>query len=92
MQLFGVQGFIYRQFLTESLGWLRQWISRNDSGRLRHENRLFYLVGYVSKRYEVETGREGYSGVSDFASFLRAVLSRIARKPRPEPARPRSTQ
>ena len=75
--LFGVPGSMYREFLTESLGWLRQSIFGNDSGKVRHENRLFYLAGYVSKRYQMKTAQEGHSTFGEIASFLKAVISRV---------------
>ena len=80
VRLFGVPGFIYRQFVTESLGWVRQSVFGDDSGKVQHENRLCYLAGYVSKRYEVETAQEGYSTVDDVRSFIKAVFARIVRK------------
>ena len=79
--LFGVPGSIYRQFLTESLGWLRDAIRRDESGRMRHENRLCYLAGYVGKRYEMVTAEENYSTRADFTAFIKAIFARVARKP-----------
>ena len=80
VKLFGVPGFIYRQFVTESLGWVRQTVSGDDSSKVQHENRLCYLAGYVSKRYEIETAQEGYSTVGDVTSFIKAVFARVVRK------------
>ena len=80
VRLFGVPGFIYRQFVTESLGWLRQSVSRDDSSKMQHENRLCYLAGYVSKSYEIETAQEGYSTVGDVTSFIKAVVAKVVRK------------
>ena len=79
--LFGVPGFIFRQFVTESLGWLKESIRRDESEQLRHENRLCYLVGYVSKRYEVATAQKDYSAGEDVASFVKAIAARVVRKP-----------
>src|SRR5215216_4507872 len=61
VKLFGVPGSMYREFVTESLGWLRQSVYGDDSRKVRHENRLCYLAGYVSKRYEVAVAQEGHS-------------------------------
>ena len=80
VKLFGVPGFIYRQFVTESLGWLRQSVYGHDSGKVQHENRLCYLAGYVSKRYEIETAQEGYSTLGDVRSFIKAVFAKVVRK------------
>ena len=82
--LFGVPLSIYRQFVTESVAWFRNVVSgRDESEQLQHENRLFYLAGYVSKRYEVATAQQNYSTGDDVASFVRGIFARMARKPVP---------
>ena len=80
VRLFGVPGFIYREFVTESLGWLRQSVYGDDSSKVQHENRLCYLAGYVSKSYEIETTQEGYSTLGDVTSFVKAVFAKLVRK------------
>ena len=75
--LFGVPSSMYREFLTESLGWLRQVVYGDDSTKVRHENRLCYLAGYVSKRYETEVAQQGHSNLGEVASFLKAVFARV---------------
>jgi glycosyltransferase involved in cell wall biosynthesis len=77
VRLFGVPASIYRQFVTQSLGWLRQGVSGNDSKKMQHENRLFYLAGYVSKSYELAAAQEGHSNVRELASFMKAVFVRL---------------
>jgi hypothetical protein len=78
--LFGVPGSIYRQFVTESLAWLRQSVYGDDSEKVRHENRLFYLAGYVSKRYETKVAQEGHSNLVEVASFIKAVFAKVVGK------------
>ena len=80
VRLFGVPGCMYRQFVTQSLGWLRQSISGNASRKMQHENRLFYLMGYVSKSYELAAAQEGHSNLRELASFTKAVFARLVRK------------
>lgn len=80
VKLFGVPGYMYREFLTESLGWLRQSVSGDDSKKLRHENRLCYLVGYISKRYQIEVAQEGHSNFTEIASFLKSVFAKVTGK------------
>lgn len=80
LKLFGVPGSMYREFVTESLGWLRQSVSGDDSRKVCHENRLCYLAGYVSKRYEIEVAQEGHSNLGEVASFIKAVFARVVRK------------
>ena len=80
VKLFGVPGSMYREFVTESWGWLRQSISGDDSTKVRHENRLCYLAGYVSKRYETEVAQAGHSNIEEVASFIKAVFAKVVRK------------
>jgi glycosyltransferase involved in cell wall biosynthesis len=82
--LFGVPLSIYRQFVTESVAWLGNVVTgRDESEQLQHENRLFYLAGYVSKRYEVATTEQNYSRGDDVASFVRGIFARRTGKPVP---------
>lgn len=81
VMLFGVPGSIYREFVTESLGWLRDSVRRDESRKLQHENRLWYLTGYVSERYKVATAQENYSRRDDLASFFKALFAKVVRKP-----------
>jgi glycosyltransferase involved in cell wall biosynthesis len=81
LTLFGVPGALYREFGTEGLRWLRETVRRNESKKLQHENRLYYLAGYVSKRFEVTTAQEGYSARDDFATFFKGLFAKVVRKP-----------
>jgi glycosyltransferase involved in cell wall biosynthesis len=80
VKLFGVPGYMYREFLTESVGWLRQSVSGDDSRKLRHENRLCYLVGYIGKRYQIEVAQEGHSNFTEIASLIKAVFAKVVGK------------
>ena len=77
VKLFGVPGSMYREFVTESWGWLRQSLHGDNSSKVRHENRLFYLIGYISKRYETAVAQEGHSTLGDIASFIKAVFAKV---------------
>jgi glycosyltransferase involved in cell wall biosynthesis len=79
--LFGVPGAIYREFVSESLRWVRETVRRDESRTLQHENRLYYLAGYVSKRYEVTTAQENYSARADLASFVKGLFAKVVRRP-----------
>jgi glucosyl-dolichyl phosphate glucuronosyltransferase len=48
--IFGVPKFMYRQLITEGLSWC-QTLSQ-ESKHLQHENKMYYLVGYIAKRLE----------------------------------------
>lgn len=80
VRLFGVPGSMYREFVTESLGWLKQSVSGDDSRKVRHENRLCYLAGYVSKRYEIEVAQAGHSNIDEVTSFIKAVFAKVVGK------------
>jgi hypothetical protein len=78
--LFDVPSSMYREFVTESLGWLRQSVYGDDSRKVKHENRLYYLIGYISKRYEIAVAQEGHSTLGDIASFIKAIFAKVVRK------------
>jgi glycosyltransferase involved in cell wall biosynthesis len=80
VKLFGVPGCMYREFFTESLGWLKQTLNGTESRKMSHENRLCYLVGYVSKSYQMAVAQEGHSNVRELTSFMKAVFARVVRK------------
>lgn len=77
VKLFGVPGSMYREFVTESLGWLRQAVYGDDSKKVQHENRLCYLAGYVSKRYETEVAQAGHSHLGEVTAFIKAVFAKL---------------
>jgi glycosyltransferase involved in cell wall biosynthesis len=73
LRLFGVPACMYREFITESVGWLKQSIRGNESTKLQCENRLYYLCGYISKRYEQTSAQQGYFALAELMSFAKAV-------------------
>src|SRR5690349_2419425 len=73
LRLFGVPACMYREFITESWSWLKQSIRGNESTKLQCENRLYYLCGYVSKRYEQTSAQQRYSTLAELISFAKAV-------------------
>lgn len=73
LRLFGVPASMYREFITESWSWLKQSIRGNESTKLQCENRLYYLCGYVSKRYEQTSAQQRYSAMAELMSFAKAV-------------------
>jgi glycosyltransferase involved in cell wall biosynthesis len=73
LRLFGVPACMYREFITTGVDWLKQSIRGNESTKLQCENRLYYLCGYVSKRYEETAAQQRYSALSEVMSFAKAV-------------------
>jgi glycosyltransferase involved in cell wall biosynthesis len=51
--IFGVPTYIYRQLMSEGLDWFKTLFQ--ESKRLQHENRICYLIGYITKRLEQGT-------------------------------------
>ena len=74
--LFGMPASIYRAVLSATAGWLGAKLQRRESVALTHENRLHYLVGYISRRYEQTRGeRSRWREVWSFSvSFLRRKM------------------
>ena len=76
LTLFGVPAFVYRCLVEQSLGWLgASMLARRDSA-LRYKNALFYLSGYISKRYEQNRVQGNQSAFAEVRAFLRALLSK----------------
>lgn len=48
--IFGVPIYLYRQLISEGLCWCQTF--SQESKHLQHENRIYYLVGYVAKCFE----------------------------------------
>jgi len=48
--IFSVPTYMYRQLMSEGLHWCRTLPRESD--RLQHENQIYYLIGYITKRLE----------------------------------------
>jgi glycosyltransferase involved in cell wall biosynthesis len=48
--IFGVPLYIYRQLISEGFHWCHTF--SQESKHLQHENQIYYLVGYVARRFE----------------------------------------
>ena len=73
LRLFDVPAYMYREFISQSFGWLKQSIHGNESTKLQCENRLYYLCGYVSTRYEQTAAQQRFSALAELISFAKAV-------------------
>jgi len=73
LRLFDVPAYMYREFFNQSLAWLKQTIHGNESTKLQCENRLYYLCGYVSTRYEQTSAQQRFSALAELMSFAKAV-------------------
>jgi hypothetical protein len=77
--LFGVPASAYRAFLSEGAGWLGAQVRRRESVALTHENRLHYLVGYISRRYEQTRDERSRWPIVEVGMFAIAILRRKVR-------------
>jgi len=73
LRLFDVPAYMYREFISQSLGWLKQSIHGNESTKLQCENRLYYLCGYVRTRYKQTSAQQRFSALAELISFAKAV-------------------
>ncbi|HYP26931.1 MAG TPA: glycosyltransferase family A protein [Blastocatellia bacterium] len=72
--LFGVPGFVYRDLISNSLGWLSSTLRRRRDAALHCENYVWYLMGYISMRYEQNRAQRKHSGLAEVAAFAKALL------------------
>jgi hypothetical protein len=72
--LFGVPAFIYRSLLRDGIGLVGSTLLGRREASLRHSNCIWYLIGYIGKRYEQNASRRNHSGVSEIGTFLKALL------------------
>jgi glycosyltransferase involved in cell wall biosynthesis len=72
--LFGVPGFVYRGLFVKTLGWVGTTLTGRKAASLRNKNAVWYLIGYISKRYEQNTAQRKHSGISEIGSFIKALL------------------
>jgi hypothetical protein len=72
--LFGAPGFVYNSLLVNSLGWAGLTLLGRKCAALRCKNRMWYFVGYISKRYEQYSAQRRHSNVSEIWAFTKAML------------------
>jgi glycosyltransferase involved in cell wall biosynthesis len=81
--LFGVPAFIYRSLLAGGFGLVSSTLLGQQSEALRHRNGLWYLIGYIHKRYEQNASRRSHSGISEIGTFVKALLRKKLSGKRP---------
>jgi glycosyltransferase involved in cell wall biosynthesis len=72
--LFGVPGYVYRRLLFEGCRWLGATLSRRKVKAEQHRNHIWYLIGYISKRYEQDALQRKHSNLTEIGTFTKAVL------------------
>jgi glycosyltransferase involved in cell wall biosynthesis len=79
--LFGVPGFVYRGLIEESLGLVAATLSRRKAAALRNKNAVWYLIGYITKRYEQDQAHRKHSGIYEIGLFVKSLLNKKVPKP-----------
>jgi glycosyltransferase involved in cell wall biosynthesis len=72
--LFGVPGFVYRKLFTESFRWIASAARRQKGKSQQHKNHIWYLIGYISKRFEQDAAQRKHSRLSEIGAFTKTVL------------------
>ena len=72
--LFGTPAFIYRELLAECGRWALDRARGRESQSFKHENRVRYLIGYISKRYEQEFASRKGSHLLEVGRFVKAMF------------------
>jgi hypothetical protein len=72
--LFGVPGFVYRKLITESFRWIAAAARRQKGKSQQHKNHIWYLIGYISKRFEQNAAERKHSSLTEIGAFTKTVL------------------
>jgi glycosyltransferase involved in cell wall biosynthesis len=80
IRFFGVPAFIYRSLVVETRKWISASLLGRKAASLRSRNAVWYLLGYISKRYEDTNPQPRLSTASEFAASVKAlVLKKLGR-------------
>jgi glycosyltransferase involved in cell wall biosynthesis len=71
--LFGVPGFVYRGLFDKSRGWVWTTLLGRKAASQRNKNSVWYLIGYISKRYEQHTAQRKHSTITEIGAFIKAL-------------------
>ena len=74
VKLFDAPVFLYRQLMSECAQWLVATARRHESLSFKHEVRVRYLIGYISKRYKHEFASRNGSHLIEVGRFIKAIL------------------
>jgi cellulose synthase/poly-beta-1,6-N-acetylglucosamine synthase-like glycosyltransferase len=72
--LFGTPVSLYRDLLLAAVKWLLAMAQRRESLALQHENRIWYLSGYISERYRTYGAPQGPQILIEIASFVKNLF------------------
>lgn len=78
-RLFGVPGFVYRQFVGELLKCTIAWLRRQPDLAFAHENKARFFASYITQGREQERRRHNHSAFIEVARFARKLLRKKVR-------------
>ena len=74
LALFGTPVSLYRDLLFTSLRWLAAVAQLRESLALQHENRIYYLMGYISERYRHYGAPEHRGKMVEISSMVKSLI------------------
>ena len=74
VRLFGVTGFLYREFMKECGRWLVATLRRQESLSFKHENRVRYWFAYMRESYQRDLALRKGTRVAEVLRFVKAML------------------
>jgi glycosyltransferase involved in cell wall biosynthesis len=74
LMLFGTPASLYRELLRASARWVWATVQMRESLALQQENRIFYLIGYISERYKNFETRQKRSSFVEIGAFVKTLL------------------
>src|SRR6185503_12175615 len=80
IRFFGVPAFIYKDLMVETRKWIGASIMGRKQTSLRSRNAVWYLLGYISKRYENTPPQPRLSTASEIASSIKALVLKKLRR------------
>jgi glycosyltransferase involved in cell wall biosynthesis len=80
-RLFGVPGFLYRELMNEGSRWFLAIIRRQESLSFKHENRIRYLLAYMSETYDRASALHRGARFAEVLRFLKALLTKKTHSP-----------
>jgi GT2 family glycosyltransferase len=72
--LFGTPASLYRELLRACLRWVSAAAQLRESLALQHENRIWYLIGYIGERYRDFEARKNRSSLVEITTFVKTLL------------------
>jgi hypothetical protein len=72
VKIFGTPGFVYRELLKTSGGWLKAIFQKDKSSAFAKENQVRHLISYIRTSHQYNLNKQ--SLVSEIGSLLKKVF------------------